>query len=322
VTSVQVQAAGLLPASGLDGERVAIVVVTHNSSADLPGLLASLPAGMGPVGWELIVVDYASFDDSAALVRRLAPTATVVEAGRNGGYAAGVNAGVRAAGQHTAVLVLNADVRLGPDCVPTLLTVLREGPGIGVVVPRLTDARGALIESQRREPALVRTLAAAVLGARRAGRWRKWGEVVTDPDAYDTDTDTDWAEGSTQLISAECWSACGPWDESFFLYSEETDFDLRARDHGFATRYVAGANATHLEGGSATSPRLWPLLVVNQVRLYRRRHGVAATAAFWAATVAREASRAALGRPASRAAVAALVSPTRLRARPGPEWLR
>ena len=99
---------------------------------------------------------------------------------------------------------------------------------------------------------------------------------MTDPDAYDTDTDTDWAEGSTQLVSGECWSACGPWDESFFLYSEETDFDLRARDAGSRRGTSPAASATHLEGGSATSARLWPLLVVNQVRLYRRRHGAAA----------------------------------------------
>jgi GT2 family glycosyltransferase len=40
------------------------------------------------------------------------------------------------------------------------------------------------------------------------------------------------------LISADCARACGPWDESFFLYSEETDFALRAGDLGFATAFV------------------------------------------------------------------------------------
>lgn len=297
------------------------MVVTHQSGADLPGLFASLPDGLGDVGWELLVVDNDSADDSVAVTRRLAPDATVVETGRNAGYAAGVNAGVRAAGPHTAVLVLNADVRLDPGCVSALLVALRRS-GAGVAVPRLTDARGEVIRSQRREPSLPRTLAATVLGAELAGRRRPWGEVVTDPAAYDSDTVTDWAEGSTQLISRECWAACGPWDESFFLYSEETDFELRARDRGFSTMYVAGAGATHLEGGSAGSARLWPLLVVNQVRLYRRRHGAVATAAFWLVTLVRESSRAALGRAASRGAVAALVNPVRLRTRPGPEWLR
>jgi GT2 family glycosyltransferase len=187
-------------------------------------------------------------------------------------------------------------------------------------VPRLTDRSGALIESQRREPSVLRTLGPALLGARRAGQRERWGEVVTDVAAYDTDRVVDWAEGSTQLISSDCWSACGPWDESFFLFSEETDFDLRARDAGFATQYVADARATHLEGGSAGSARLWPLVVANQVRLFRSRHGRAATVAFWAACLAREASRAALGRKRSLNAVRVLLSPRQMRATPGPDW--
>ena len=158
MTSAPLQATDDRPEAGPVHEQVAVVVVTYNSSADLPGLLASLPGGMDGVGWELVVVDNASSDDTAAQARGLAPGATVVETGRNGGYAAGVNAGVLAAGAHTAVLVLNADVRLDADCVPALLTGLRQ-PGTGVAVPRLLDARGELIESQRREPGIARTLA-------------------------------------------------------------------------------------------------------------------------------------------------------------------
>ncbi len=101
---------------------------------------------------------------------------------------------------------------------------------------------------------------------------------------------------------------CGPWDESFFLYSEETDFALRARDAGFVTRYDPRAHAVHLEGDSRRNPALWALLACNRVRLYRRRHGRAATTAFYAAVLAREASRAVLGRRPARAAVRALLA--------------
>lgn len=299
---------------------VVVAVVSHNSADDLPGLLASLPTGMGREPWHLVVADNASSDDSVDVVRRTVPGATVVEMGRNAGYAAGVNAAVAAAPPHTAVLVLNADVRLDPGCVPTLRQAL-EQPGTGIAVPRLVDAQGRLIASMRREPTVLRAVAGALVGARHAGRHPRLGEVVTDERAYDEAAVVDWAEGSTQLVSRECWERCGPWDESFFLYSEETDFDLRARDAGFATRYVPTATATHLEGGSATSVRLWPLLVVNQVRLFRRRNGLPSTCAFWAANLAREVSRGLLGRASARAAARALLSPSRMRARPGPEWI-
>jgi N-acetylglucosaminyl-diphospho-decaprenol L-rhamnosyltransferase len=192
---------------------------------------------------------------------------------------------------------------------------------VGIAVPRLLDAKGALIPSMRREPTLVRALADALLGASRAGRWGRLGEVITDPDSYGLETTSDWAEGSTQLVSAACLARCGPWDESFFLYSEETDFHLRAGRAGFSVRYVPAATATHLEGDSARSPRLWSLLVANRLELYRRHHRRSATALYWVVLLMRETSRAALGRAPSRAAARTLLSPTLLLAERGPGWL-
>ena len=139
---------------------------------------------------------------------------------------------------------------------------------------------------------------------------------MTDPAAYADGHTTDWAEGSTQLISSACWQACGPWDESFFLYSEETEFGLRARDRGFATWFEPRARATHLEWDSTTSPSLWALLVTNRVRLHWRLHGPLAGLLFWLAVTLREASRAALGQDISRAALTALLDLRRWRADP------
>jgi len=263
------------------------------------------------------VADNGSSDGSVPLVRDRAPAATVVLMGRNAGYAAGINAAVRAAPPHAEVLVLNPDVRLMPGCVAELRTAMQ--PGVGIAVPRLLDGAAQPVNSLRREPTVLRAWADALIGARRAGRYRSLGETVTDRKVYERPATADWATGAVLLIGAECWDRCAPWDESFFLYSEETDFALRARDAGFVTRYAPSAQAMHLGGGSATSPRLWPLLTLNRVRLFSRRNGRIRTLAYWAALVAREASRSLLGKEASRAAVRALLSPRRLRETPGPQ---
>ena len=299
-------------------EVVAIVVVSFNSELVLPGLLSTLEGGFGDIAWHLYVADNASADRSVDLVKQIAPTATVIEVGRNAGYAVGINVAVAAAGPHTAVLVLNPDVRLTTGCVPELLRALRE-PGTGIAVPRLLDGNDKRIDSMRREPTVLRAFGDTFLGAQRAGRYPRLGEMVTDPREYEDETVSDWAEGSTQLISAECWAQCGPWDESYFLYSEETDFDLRARDAGFATRYVPSAVAIHLEGDSGSSPQLWALLMVNRVRLFRRRNGLLKALPFWMATALRELTRALLGKQTSRAGLQALLSPRRFREAPGPE---
>ncbi|MFD0265052.1 glycosyltransferase family 2 protein [Streptomyces sp. NPDC127106] len=305
---------------------VAVLVVTWNSARVLPAFLASLPEGMTGLDWRLVVADNDSADGTADLVRSLAPDATVVRTGRNAGYAAGVNAALEAAagwdGGFRAALVCNPDVRMGTGCAARLVDALDAplsgGRRVGISVPLLYEEDGTLHHSLRRESRVTRALGEAVIGNRRAGRFPLLSELVTDPAAYRRATVADWATGALMALSRPCLDACGPWDESFFLYSEETEYCLRARDHGFATRLEPAASAVHLGGDSQVSPRLWTLLTLNRVRLYRRRHGPAATAAFRAAVLLRETSRAALGRPASLAAARALASPSALRATPGP----
>ncbi|MFE4636819.1 glycosyltransferase [Streptomyces sp. NPDC056773] len=292
----------------------------------IPGFLASLPQGMAGVDWRLVVADNDSADDTVEVIRSLAPEATIVQTGRNAGYAAGVNAALEAAagweGGFSAGLVCNPDLRMREGCARHLVGALGDtvpgGGRVGISVPLLYEEDGTLHYSLRRESQVTRALGEAVIGNRRAGRFPRWSELVTDPAAYRGRTVADWASGAMMALSRECLDACGAWDESFFLYSEETEYCLRAGDLGFATRLEPAASAVHLGGESQVSPRLWTLLTLNRVRLYGRRNSAAATAAFRAAVLLRETSRAALGRPANRAAALALARPSALRATPGP----
>jgi GT2 family glycosyltransferase/glycosyltransferase involved in cell wall biosynthesis len=286
---------------------VVVALVTYNSEAVLPACLSSLAtatAGSGPC--RLVVADNASTDRSVALVEELCPEATIVRLDRNRGYAAGVNAAVDAAPAADAVLVLNPDARLGAGSLRLLLDALAV-PGTGIAVPRLVDEAGRLQHSLRREPTVGRALGEAVLGGARAGRFRLLGEMVTRGEHYARPGLADWATGAVMLISRRCLDAVGRWDESFFLYSEETDFALRARDAGYAVRYVPEAVAVHLGGDVMASPSLWGLLTFNRARLYRRRHGPVATGAFVGALMAGEAVRAVHGPPRHRAALRALL---------------
>jgi len=80
-----------------DPRPVAVLVVTWNSAAVLPGFVASLTAGMAGVGWRLVVADNDSADGTVAAARDYAPGATVIEAASNLGFAAACNRGAEAA---------------------------------------------------------------------------------------------------------------------------------------------------------------------------------------------------------------------------------
>ncbi|MEY2422444.1 MAG: N-acetylglucosaminyl-diphospho-decaprenol L-rhamnosyltransferase [Acidimicrobiaceae bacterium] len=289
--------------------KVTIVVVTYNSAALLPAFFASLPDAAADLAYELVVADNASTDASVDLAR--AAGATVVELERNVGYSAGINAAVGVAQPSDAIYVLNPDIRLAADSIRPLVDAL-ELPNTAISVPRMLNPDGTVAWSLRREPSPLRVAGEAILGGNRSGRFAALGEQVVGVQRYTDATTADWATGAAMCISRSAWDVLGPWDESFFLYAEETEYALRAKDAGLVLRYVPDASVTHIGGEMATDPALWSLCVVNKLRLYRRRHGRARSFAFHAALVLNEALRAP-SRPASRAGLAALLLRSRRR---------
>jgi GT2 family glycosyltransferase len=267
---------------------------------------------------EIVVADNASTDGVVELAEKHnIPDLRVVRVGRNAGYAAAINMAVETLKESDAILVLNPDVRLRPGSVFALAGAL-QSPGVGIAVPRLVAPTGQLQYSLRREPTLGRAVAEALLGGDRADRLAGLGERITDPRRYDSSTPAVWATGAVMLISRTAFRAIGPWDESFLLYSEETEFALRAADSGWQLWFEAGAEAEHIGGESRTKPMLAALLAVNRVRLYRRRHGALAGFCYYVAITFGEALRAAAGRQTSRAALGALLLRSRrLRMLPG-----
>lgn len=304
-----------------DRLSVSVVIVTYNSSKILGGCLDSLPAGLQGVDVaEIVVADNASTDGVVALAEeRNVSNLRIVHVGRNAGYAAAINIAIKTLKETDAILVLNPDVRLRSGSVFRLADAL-QSRGIGIAVPRLVTPTGELHYSLRREPTLGRAVVEALLGGDRADRWTGLGERITDPRRYDASAPADWATGAVMLISRTALRAIGPWDESFLLYSEETEFALRAADHGWRLWFEADAEAEHIGGESRTNPMLAALLAVNRVRLYRRRHSTIAAFCYYVAVTFGEALRAAAGRQTSRVALGALVFPSRrLRVLPGGE---
>ena len=277
-----------------------IVIVTYNSAHVVGDLLDSLPRALDGLIADVVVVDNDSQDDTCRVVSAR-PECRLVRA-PNAGYAAGINRGVEELPPHVHVLVLNPDVRMHPGSVRRMIEVLAQ-PGTGIVAPKVVGGDGRLVLSLRREPTLSRALGFG------GTRHPALSEYVTDPSAYETEQSSDWALGAVLLVRRECHDALGGWDESFFLYSEETDFCLRAGDAGWTTRYTPLAVATHIGGQSGTSHRIHSMQILNRVRLFRRRHGVVASLAYHVLSALSEMSWIARGHAQSWASVRALLLP-------------
>jgi GT2 family glycosyltransferase len=263
-----------------DNADCAVVIVTYNNAGDLPALLASLDQPSGGRTVRTVVVDNRSGDGTAE-VAESAGADCVVRSERNLGYAGGINEGCRTAlaSGAQAILVLNPDLRLEPRAVATLLDALWT-PGVGAVVPRLTDPEGRTLRSQRREPTLGRAIGDAILGSRLPARPHWSSEEVRSDWAYERTVAVDWATGAAIMVRADVAETVGDWDEAFFMYSEEVDYCRRIRATGARILYVPDAVAVHAEGGSGRSEALTALLALNGVRAYATTHSRVATAAF------------------------------------------
>jgi N-acetylglucosaminyl-diphospho-decaprenol L-rhamnosyltransferase len=287
---------------------IALIVVTFNSAGHLDRLLSSLERALGSLRARLVFVDNQSTDDTVVRLRAKRGVEVVTQPD-NRGYAAAINVGIAQTRDAPAILVLNPDVELGAGSIPTLLAACRE-PGVGIVVPQLRAPDGELHQSLRREPTVARAFGPAVIGGRLAGRFPRLSEEVSDERLYLERREVDWATGAAMLVTRDCVDETGPWDESFFLYSEETDFAERARRAGFRVLYEPAATALHAGGDCMTSPRLRSMLVLNRLRYFSRRHGRLPTAAFYVAMLWNGLTRGLFGNTAARAATRGLVTPS------------
>jgi GT2 family glycosyltransferase len=242
----------------------AVVIVTYNSDSYIDGLLDCLGGAAPGLSLRIVVVDNGSSDATVDIVLQRS-NVICVRAPHNGGYAAGINIGRVHAGDYSALLVLNPDVLLEAGSVRWMFDAV-QGPGIGIVVPMLMDRSGRISPSLRREPTVMRSLGDCFFGRRFRSRPGWLSGTVWDPKAYDRRLTIDWAEGSVMMIASECDKQVGPWDERFFLYSEETDYAARGRSHGFRIEYLPTARAQHAGGGSGTSDELDALVAVNRIR--------------------------------------------------------
>jgi N-acetylglucosaminyl-diphospho-decaprenol L-rhamnosyltransferase len=291
--------------------KIGLVIVTYNSAGVLAGCLASLPEGARGVRLtEVVVADNDSADDSLRIAKENTdlPVRTV-QLGRNAGYAAGFNAGVDVLGDCDAVVLMNPDCRLRPGSLAALAGALSV-PGRGIAAPRLVNSDGSLQPTLRRMPSVRGALAEAVLGGERAGRLGL-GELIFDERAHQTAGEPAWTTGCLLMMSSAVLAEAGRWDESFLLYSEETEFIFRARDRGWTLWYEPAALVEHIGGESDTHPGLAALLTVNKVTLFRRRTGRLHAAAYFLAILLGESIRALTGRRTARAAVTALLRPSR-----------
>jgi hypothetical protein len=247
------------------------IIVSYNTKADLENCLASLAAAPPSRPHAVIVVDNASSDGSPEAIRQRWPAVRLIEAGRNVGFAAANNLGLRAAGTE-AVLLLNSDTLVPAGALDAMLTELEREPGVAAVGPRIVDATGRPELSFGRMLSPMNELRQKVIvGLQARGhRWAEaWVERATRRAQY-----PDWVSGACLLVRRDDALAAGLLDERYFLYAEDVDFCAALRGLGKRIRFFPGAEIVHLRGRSGRQRPAETLRAYHRshLRFYEKHH--------------------------------------------------
>lgn len=202
-----------------------------------------------------MVVDNASSDGTAALVRRDFAWVNLIETGRNTGFAGGNNIGMKAYPAAYYALV-NPDVVLDPGWLSALLTVMQADPSIAVAGSKVFYADGVRLQhagAMFRDNALTYHL----------------GDGETDHGQFDQLRDVDYVLGAAMLIRGSVAAQLDYLPEAYHpAYFEEAEFCYRARLAGYRVVYVPGAVARHDEAHSGSGK----MTVRYMLRYHTRRY--------------------------------------------------
>ena len=230
--------------------RLSIVIVTYNSIEHIHACLEALARHPPRVDHDVVVVDNASPDGTAAAVRQGWPAIRVIDAGANVGFARGSNIGIRQTAG-ALVLLLNPDATVRPGAIDAMVALLEAAPDAAVVGPRLVDAQGrpelsfgAMIGpvAELRQKALVR------------GRERGLPFVRGYVDRLTRrPREVDWVSGACLMVRRADAEAVGLLDERYFIYAEDVDFCAAIRARGRKVRFAPAAEVVHARGRSVAS---------------------------------------------------------------------
>lgn len=252
----------------------ALVIVNYKTPDLVERCLESVRASSGGLRLETVIVDNASEDGSVERLGVALPTARVIAMAENRGFAAGVNVGF-ANTTADPVILLNPDTEVRPGALQALLARLRERPRTGVVAPMLEGGDGELQPSAyRRFPNLLTLSIEMCVPISYALAYAPaLHPYALPPKALGIGGRVAHVCGAAMAIRRQAYLDAGPLDEGFFMYLEETEWQRRVADRGWAIELEPNARVCHLVRGGGEEALVPPYYGVRSAVRYLRMQG-------------------------------------------------
>lgn len=249
-----------------------IAIVSWNTRGLLDRCLTSVSQTAHGIDVEVVVVDNASGDCSAEMVREEHPGVRLIKNSSNVGFAAANNQAYEAS-RGRYLLLLNSDTIVTDGALSTMVRWMDEHPECGACGPMLLNEDETLQPSWSTLPTV-------------------WDDVLCRLDRRVNGVDyslmpvselsrisplcVGWVGGACLMVRHDTIERVGVMDQGYFMYCEETDWCWRISSAGYEVHYVPSARVIHLGGQSTKQARLrnQARLHCSRFRLSRKRYGV------------------------------------------------
>lgn len=262
---------------------LSIIIISWNVRDRLRECLRSIfdTTRGGSLSFEVFVVDNASHDESAEMVAKEFPQVRCIANNENLGFARANNQAIRAASsqlqassQSEFVLLLNPDMRVLPGTLRGIVAYMREprNTRVGIAGGHLVDSNGKTVPHVRRFPRLPDQFAIVTKAARVYPRALD-RYLITDFD-YAREARVDSIRGSFFCIRRKLIEQIGLLDERFFIWFEEVDYCMRARQAGWQVAYTPSVQCVDYVGQSFKQVNLYPKqrMFTESMLKYFRKH--------------------------------------------------
>jgi len=243
-----------------------VVIVLNYKTPDLAVLAAqSAAAAMSGYGGTIVIVDNDSPDDSFQLMREKVSASDwpeqldvqVLQSGRNGGFGAGNNFGIHVGleicPKAEYVYILNPDAQVEKDAIKALVDYLDAHPKVAIAGSWIYGDDGQDHCSAFRFPGVVSEFESAI---RFGPVTRLLKNYVLPMHVPDASGPAGWIPGASMIVRTNVLNEIGLFDETFFLYFEETDMCLRAQRAGHEVHFVRESRICHI-GSVSTGMGTW-----------------------------------------------------------------
>ncbi len=243
-----------------------VVIVSYRCEAMLRRCLESLREHAPAGGLRITVVDNASGDGTADVVRHEFPEVRLIELEENVGFSAANNRVLREA-KAEYVLVLNPDTQVCEGTIDTLLGLMNSDRRIGIAGCRLVQEDGTFDHAARRSFPTPASALGHFLRVGRSDRAPASLSAYRAPDVGEGPVDA--VNGAFMLMRRAMLDEIGLFDEGYWMYMEDLDLCYRAARAGWTTWYEPSVEAVHIKAGTSGHHRRLRLNYAFHYGMYR-----------------------------------------------------